>query len=150
MMRSQNRFFLASALILLVLGFAIFIFSIRDQEPAQSLPATVNRDCAPWDGAAFTISIPYNTATFIYVSIWDSPDINFPSTFSFPDDSGQIGNAYSLSEVGPYIALSGEVSFPRVVEGIPLEGRFNLTSEGGERFEGRFVADWGSQIVYCG
>lgn len=67
-----------------------------------------------------------------------------------PDDEEQIGNAYILPELGAYIPLSGEVSLQRVEVGMPLEGRFRFTSERGERFEGGFVAKWGSQIVYCG
>ena len=96
------------------------------------------------------MSVQYDPATVIYISIWRSPDIKFPSTFALPDDEKQIGNAYILPELGPYIPLSGDISFQRVEEGIPLEGRFNFTSEQGEQFEGGFVAEWGSQIVYCG
>ena len=67
-----------------------------------------------------------------------------------PNDEEQIGNAFILRELGPYIVLSGEVTFQRVEEGMPLEGRFSFTSERGGQFEGGFVAEWGNDVVYCG
>lgn len=147
-MKSRTLFF--SVIGLLILGIALFTFWMRNQEPAQVFPATVNRDCAPWDGGAFTISIQYDPVTTITISIWKSPDIKFPSTFSLPDETGQVGHAYLVSEVGPVVQLNGDVSFQHIEEGMPIEGRFSFTSERGGQLEGRFVAEWGSQIVMCG
>ena len=135
---------------LVILGIALFTFLMRNQEPVQTLPAAVNRDCAPWDGAAFTVIIRYDAVTTITISIWKSPDFKFPSTFSLPDEAGQVGHAYVLSDVGSLVELNGDVSFQRVEEGMPLEGRLSFTSERGGQFMGRFVAEWGSQIVMCG
>ena len=55
-----------------------------------------------------------------------------------------------LLPVGSPKPLNGEVWFPRVDEGMPVEGRFRLRSEAGMQLEGRFVAEWGDEIVYCG
>ena len=137
-------------LLAIILAVALFAFSIRSQELAQTFPATVNRDCAPWDGAAFTVSIRYDPITTITISIWKSPDIKFPSTFSFPDETGQVGYAYILPELGPLQQLSGEVSFWRVDGESPVEGRFDLLTEAGRQFRGQFKAEWGNEIVYCG
>ena len=137
-------------LLITLFGIVLFTFYMRSQELEQAFPATINRDCAPWDGAAFTVSIPYDSVSNITVSIWQSPDIKFPSTFSLPDETGQVGHAYILSELGPLIPLNGEVSFQHVSEGTPVEGRFSLTSERGDAFDGKFVAEWEGQIVYCG
>lgn len=112
--------------------------------------ATINRDCAPWDGSAFTLSIPTEDGTIIHISIWQSPDIKLPVSFSFPDETGQIGAAYILPELHPLQQFSGEVSFKRVEEGIPVEGVFNLETESGKQFKGRFKAEWGNELVYCG
>ena len=136
--------------VLLIFGIAWFTFSNRNKEPAQVLPATINRDCAPWDGAAFTVAIPANDGIIIYVSVWQSPDTKLPVRFSFPDETGQIGFAYILPELDPLQQLSGDISFTRVEEGIPVEGEFNFTAESGEQFKGRFKAEWGNEIVYCG
>jgi hypothetical protein len=148
-MKSRYPFFGALVLLLLTVAIALYTFSRRTQEPTQVFPATISRDCAPWDGSAFTVSIPHD-ATVIYVSIWQSPSIKLPVTFTLPDETGRVGYAYTLSELGSLEELSGEVFFWRVDEGIPLEGRFRFTTERGERFEGRFVAEWGSQMAYCG
>jgi hypothetical protein len=150
MIKSRTVLYFLVALTIIALSGIFLFYSLPKQRPVQLFPATVNRDCAPWDGAAFTILVQYDSVTTITISIWKSPDIMFPSTFALSDDEGQIGNAYILSEPGSFVQLDGEVSFQRVEQGMPLEGRFNLTSERGEQFDGRFIAEWGSQVVYCG
>jgi len=150
MMKSQTQFFTVIGLLILILGITWYTFSTRNQELAQVFPATVNRDCAPWDGAAFTVSVSTNDETIINISIWQSPDITLPVKFSFPDETGQVGNAAYLSPSGEYEQLSGRVSFTRVAEGSPVEGEFSFTSERGERFNGKFEAQWEHEIVYCG
>ena len=146
----KTRILLYFAIGLFLFGIALFIYSSRNQDPMQVLPATINRDCAPWDGGAFTVSIPFDATTILTISIWQSPDIKFPVTFSFPDATGQIGIAYILPELGPLQQLSGEISFWRVAEGIPVEGEFSFTTVSGRQFKGKFEAEWGNEIVYCG
>ena len=148
MMKSRTLFFIAIGLLLL--GVAVFIFSTQDQEPAQTFSATINRDCAPWDGSAFTVSIPMSAGAVIDISIWQSPDIKFSKTFSFPDNTGQVGNVSIRSASGEYEQLSGTVFFQRVDEGSPVSGRFELATEAGQRFEGQFEAGWENQIALCG
>ncbi|MCI0554265.1 MAG: hypothetical protein L0287_25230 [Anaerolineae bacterium] len=149
-MKARTRFLIVVGLIILVLSIAWYTYPKRNQEPAQVFPATINRDCAPWDGAAFTLSIPTEDGIIIYVSIWQSPDIKLPVTFTFPDETGQIGFAYIIPDLDPLQQLSGEVFFWRVEEGIPVEGEFNFTTESGKQFKGKFKAEWGDQVVYCG
>ena len=147
-MKLRTRFFMAIGLIILLSLW--FRFSTRTQDAAQVFPATVNRDCAPWDGAAFTVSIRYDAVTTVMISIWQAPDLAFPVTFSFPDETMRIGTAYSVKELDPWEELSGKVWFERISPQKPVTGRFNLTSEGGAHFEGGFVAEWGNEAVYCG
>jgi hypothetical protein len=147
-MKFRTPFFIAVTL--LIFGIAWFTFSNRNKESAQVFPATINRDCAPWDGSAFTVSIPTNDGIIIHISIWQSPDIKPPVRFSFPDESGQISFAYILPELDPLQQLRGEASFTRVEEGIPVEGEFDLTTASGKQLKGSFKAKWGNQVVYCG
>jgi len=147
-MKFRTQFFIAVAL--LIFGMALFTFSNRNNEPVQVFPATINRDCAPWDGSAFTVSIPTNDGTIIHVSIWQSPEIKLPVRFSFPDETGQIGFAYILSELDSRQQLSGDVFFWRVEDGIPVEGEFDFTTESGKGFKGQFKAEWGNEVIYCG
>jgi len=149
-MKSRTQFFTVISLLILLFGIAWFIFAMQNQAPEQIFPATVNRDCAPWDGSAFTVSIPLNNGTIIDISVWQSPSFNFPKTFSFPDNSGQVGNASYRSNAGEYKQLSGTVSFRHVAEGSPVDGRFELVTEAGQRFEGQFKAEWGNQMAMCG
>jgi hypothetical protein len=137
-------------LLLLILGITGLIYLTRDQESGQVFPATINRDCAPWDGSAFTVSISHDSISTIEVSIWKSPDIKLPTTLSFPDESGRIGNAVHRSQIGLAEQLTGKLFFWRVEQGTPIEGEFNFTSGRGGRFEGKFRAEWGNQIAMCG
>ena len=116
----------------------------------QVFPATINRDCAPWDGAAFTVSIPYDSKSKVTISIWQSPDIKLPFTFSFPDETRQIGFAYILPELDPLEELTGKVTFWRVEQDVPVEGEFDFMTQRGKHFKGKFKAEWGNQIVMCG
>src|SRR5688500_188696 len=124
-MKPRAQFLIVIGLIILILGITWSSFSRQDQESAQVFPATINRDCAPWDGSAFTVSVPMPDGEIINISIWQSPDIPVPVTFSFPDDTGQVGFAYIHSDN----QLSGEVFFLRVDTESPVEGKFSLNDE---------------------
>ena len=150
MMRSRRWLVLLVILFVIALGGIFYFDSFPNQEPEKIFPATVSRDCAPWDGTAFTIAIQYNPDTRVYISIWKSPDIPFPSAFEIPDVERQVGEAYIHSESGMRVELSGKVWFQRVEEGTRIRGRFRLTSERGEAYEGGFAAEWESLTVYCG
>ena len=149
-MKSRTQFFIAAGLLIFLFGITWFTFSTRNQEPLQIFPATINHDCAPWDGAAFNVSIPFDDGTIIDISIWQSPDIKLPTTYSFPDETGQVGNALLRLQAGLPEQLTGRVSFPRVEQGVPVEGEFNLLTEAGQKFKGKFEAEWGDQIAMCG
>ena len=149
-MKTRTALTLLFLLLIIALSGILFFYSPSTREALPVFDATVNRDCAPWDGAAFTVSIPHDSVSVITISIWKSPDFKFPTAFSLPDEAGQVGYAYILSELGPLIPMNGEVSFQRVEEGMPVEGRFSFTSERGEVFEGKFVAEWAGQITLCG
>jgi hypothetical protein len=114
------------------------------------LPATVSADCAPWDGAAFTVSVPVETGRSISISIYQAPDIRSRVTFSFPDPGNRVGYAFYKPEFGPDEALSGSVTLQAAQRGIPVEGELDLESPGGLRYRYAFVATWGSQQAYCG
>jgi len=150
MMKPRIQFFLIVGAIILVLGVALYTFLQRDQSPAQVYPATIQRDCAPWDGAAFTVRIPWQADTVIDISIWQSPDINFPKTFSFPDATGQVGNAILIYAAGVPEPLSGTASFSRVDQSIAVTGRFDMRDEAGNQFKGIFNAEWDNQMMLCG
>ena len=149
-MKSRTQRLIAIGLVTFVLGIAFFTFSKRNQETIQVFPATIGRDCAPWDGGAFTLSVRYDSTSTIIISIWKSPDIKFPTKFSFPDETGVVGHAYILSETDPHIPLSGKVFFRRVDQESPVVGEFDLTDGSGKRFKGQFSATWKNEVVACG
>src|SRR6266542_5274575 len=142
----KSRILLYIAIGFLILGIAWLVFSTPEQEPSQVFAATVNRDCAPWDGAAFTVKIPMNDGTMISVSIYQSPESMLPATFSFPDETGRTGNALLLLPIGEPEELSGKISLPRLEQGVPVEGTFDLLTEKSEQFKGNFKAEWENEI----
>ena len=149
-MKSQTRIRVVLGLSILIVGISLFAYAIRIQRSTQVFPATVNRDCAPWDGAAFTVRIALSGGDIIDISIWQSPEIKFPVTFSFPDNTGQVGNAILNHPVGLPEPMSGTVFFWRVDRENPVEGKFDFVTETGERFEGQFKAEWENQTMMCG
>jgi hypothetical protein len=149
-MMMKSRTLLFTAIGLFILGIAIFAFPPRNQAPAQVFPATVNRDCAPWDGSAFRVRIPLKDGDVIDIGIWQTPDIKFSKTFSFPDDTGQVGYASLIDPAGSYEQLTGAVWFEGVSEGRTVAGGFRLKDERGAVFEGRFAAAWEGQVAMCG
>ena len=136
-------------LIILIAAISFYAFARRDQTPEQTFAATINRACAPWDGSAFTISIPME-GQGITVSMYQSPEIQFPTTFSFPDDTLNIGTALLIVPLGSPEPLTGKVSLQRVLQDTPVAGQFELVTKAGEHFKGKFIAEWGNEIVLCG
>jgi len=144
------------SLLYILIGSLAFVFilwkysTIQTQHTDVVYDAIVNRDCAPWDGMAYTITIPDQTGSTIVVSIWKSPGFPFPISYSFPDSSGRVGAAIHQSAFGSYQPLSGKITLQPFEAGSPIEGRFNFTSENGEQMKGNFKAEWGNQIALCG
>jgi hypothetical protein len=136
-------------LIVLLVGIAWYASPARDPEPERILPATVNLDCAPWDGSAFTISIPIHGGS-LQISIYQSPDIQHPTTFGFPDETMSVGNAVLTMPIGSAALMKGRVTLQHAEQGLPVEGTFDLVTETGEQLIGKFMAEWGDEIIYCG
>ena len=66
-MKSRTLLYTLIGSFALAIGFLWSYLSTNNQENLTVLPATINRDCAPWDGAAFTMSIPYNSVSVITI-----------------------------------------------------------------------------------
>src|SRR5262245_9233604 len=55
MTKSQTRFFTIVGFLILFLGISFFIYSKQSKGLDQVFQGIVHRDCAPWDGGAFTV-----------------------------------------------------------------------------------------------
>jgi hypothetical protein len=131
-------------------GMIWVIRSMRDQDNTKVFDATINRECVPWDGAAFKVSIPYDPGSMVEIYVWRSPDIKFPTAFTFADQNEKIGDALYMPLFGRVKPLSGIVSFKQVEEYGPVQGEFNLRTDNGYRVQGKFQAIWENKIVICG
>jgi hypothetical protein len=137
-------------LLVVMAGMIWVIHSRRDQANTKVFEATINRECAPWDGAAFKVSVPYDPGSMVEISMWRSPDIKFTTAFNFADQTGKIGEAFYVSLFGTTAPLSGIVTFKQVEEDGPVQGEFNLRTDNGYRVQGKFRAIWENKTVICG
>ena len=136
---------------MLVLAIILWIyFRTSTAENDAVFEASINRDCAPWDGMAYRISIPDQAGAMIEVSIWQPPDFQFPVTYLFPDSSGRVGNVIHRSTPGSVQQLNEKINLQPFEIGSPVLGRFNFRSSDGIQFTGNFKAEWGNQSAYCG
>jgi len=148
-MKPRTQFLIIVGLLIIVLGSAYYVYSNRAQEPLQVFAATIRRDCAPWDGSAFTVSMPIEDG-IIDVSIYQSPEMSFQAAFSFPDATGTTGIALLRLPAGVPEELSGKVSFQSVTGESPVEGEFDFGTKTGRQFKGRFIAQWRNEPILCG
>jgi len=130
-----------------VLVLTCFSWSLAAAQ--QVTAATIDRDCAPWDGAAFRVLMPLQGSA-LEIAIWQAPDLKRATTFSFPDPQGRRGVAFLRPPFGAVHELSGTVSFSRVEVGQPVEGELKLVAANGNKFEHRFKASWGKHMPLCG
>jgi len=142
-----NSTFRSTAIGLLLL---FLLAGCTSQPQARTLAATINRDCGPADGPAFTVSVPYESGRKVVISIWQAPDIAGPRTFTLTDPTDQTGSATLFTGAEAWEALSGTVTFRGVDFERPVEGAFRLTSASGEAFEAGFAAEWIEFPAYCG
>ena len=149
MTKTPTAFTVLMVLVLIALGGIWFFYTLENQQPAQVFSATINRDCAPWDGPAFTVSIPYEPGSYINISIWQEPEIKLPARFSFPDETMRVGSVTFLLRYSHSVELTGTVFFWRVKQGSPVEGEFDLITEAGQQLSGTFKAEWDKVAVYC-
>src|SRR5215216_6002234 len=148
-MNSRTSFYVLIFLIIFALISIWFYSRQPDPEPLLVLPATIDHDCAPWDGSAFTVSIPFEEGN-LNISIYQPPDIKHPLSFSLNEGTQEIGHAIFLPTVGSPEPVTGNVSFEHVEDSIAVDGKYQLRTESGKEFLGKFKAEWGEAIVYCG
>lgn len=134
--------------ILLLACLGVFRPVPREDVPGSILAARVDRDCAPWDGPAFTITIP-ESAGDVMISIWQEPGLHTASRFRFPDPTGRWGSALLHTGDDRWVELRGNVALRSVTPGEPMWGRLDLTDADGWRLRGEFQAEWETLAVYC-
>jgi len=150
MSKRRNAIYVLVIFGILILGGSLVSHFIPSHELTRVFPATIKRDCAPWDGAAFTVSIPYNSGSTIYISIWQSPDMKLPRIFTFPDEIGGNGSASYLIRFSYSTQLSGKVFFQSVFPDKTVKGWFDLVTEADQPLRGKFAAEWDDTQAYCG
>jgi hypothetical protein len=128
----------------------LLLAACAPSQQAPALAATINRDCGPADGPAFTVEVPMDGAKRVVVSIWQAPEISGRIGFTLTDPTDATGSATLFTGADAFESLSGEVTFEGVSADSPVRGALNLTSASGEVFAGGFTAEWGDFQAYCG
>ena len=116
----------------------------------------VGQDCAPWDGAAFSVSLQPVAGLkrmdfpLIHISIWRAPSLRGAAHFEFPDVTAKVGAAFVQPRSGSVTPLRGTVSFKRVMPNEMTEGQFDLADPNGRHYAGKFTASWNGRMIMCG
>jgi hypothetical protein len=119
------------------------------------LQGEARRDCAPWDGPAFTLMLPApgvggSRDLSLRISIWQAPAIRTPRTLPLPVGA-KLGGAVLQPPRGQVQLLQGSVTIDKGVPEAPVQGQFDLTTPQGVRYRGRFRAPWdGGVQARCG
>jgi len=145
---------LMSLILLLAFGCQTIPTQSEPNLQTQKIPAKIIDSCAPFDGAAFQVSIAEN----IIVDIYKAPQFDNSVKFTFPTNS-QTGYARLLLPNAELLIqqrklsfkpLTGEIVFNMVKRDVPVEGSFNFVTPEGDRKQGTFKAIWQkSQITRC-
>jgi hypothetical protein len=128
----------------------LLLAACAPSQQGPALTATINRDCGPADGPAFTVEIPMDARGRLVASIWKAPEISGRARFTLTDPTDATGSATLFTSADSYEALSGTITFQGVNAGRPVQGDLRMISASGEVFEGAFTAEWGDFQPYCG
>ena len=134
----------------LTVMLALLLAACAPSQQAPTLAATINRDCGPADGPAFTVEIPMDARGRLVVSIWQAPEISGRARFTLTDPTDATGSATLFTSADSFEPLSGTITFEGVSPERPVQGDLRLISASGEVFEGAFTAEWGDFQAYCG
>ncbi|MBY0493265.1 MAG: hypothetical protein K2Y23_03520 [Cyanobacteria bacterium] len=137
-----------------VAGCLVTASAMAAQEPRPA-PAVAWADCAPWDGAAFTIAIgrPGSSKVdpehpWLRIAIWHDPNTRHDAAYRFPDREGTTGAVEYDGTADP--SVTGTVSFPRRGAADDISGSFDFVAAGGRRLAGSFRGKWSPRKVMCG
>lgn len=142
------------------LAALVQMLSPEPEKPETGTRApTIFYSAAPWDGAAYDLEIPLEKTDdapnpSIRVNLWGNPRFDKPETVHFTGKEDAGGGPGRGAGRASYQAikdksrpenLAGTVVFDVLKAGQPVTGRYDLTTEKGKKFEGRFKADWGNR-----
>jgi hypothetical protein len=120
--------------------------------PEAVATARIARSCAPWDGAAFTVSVPAadgaSTAA-LQLSVWSSPQFDGERKVVFAEGDDRTGVAMYAETADHAVPLTGEATFRQAADG-SIEGTLHLKAADGRRFERRFRGRLDGGAVMCG
>ena len=150
-MKPHKLFFLILGLLVFIFGIAWYLYPKQQQGSIPNYTASIQQDCAPWDGGAFSVKIPLENGDVIDIAIWESPAIQTKKTISFLEEPSQVGTASLVHSPESGEQLVGKVSYTHVNLDSPVDGTFELeTIDSDQHFAGQFHAEWLDQIVLCG
>ena len=126
--------------------------------PTRSEPvatARIARTCAPWDGAAFTVSVHVGHGVDpaalpgLQLSVWSSPQFDGERKVVFAEGDDRSGLAFYAETAEHTTPLTGEATFRQAADG-SIEGTLRLKAADGRRFERRFRGRLDPGTVMCG
>lgn len=127
----------------------------QSTRPEAVAVARIARACAPWDGAAFSVSVPLREGAdatalpALRVRVWSPPRFEHARTVVFGDGDDRTGVAQYAESEDRAMPLTGEATFRQAADG-GIEGTLRLKAADGRRFERRFRGPLDPGQVMCG
>lgn len=133
-------------------------------DSARVFQGTATPSCAPWDGEAYTFTLPVFEApascdappagAYVRIAVWDSAQLPLSAGDSFTfDDTGATGGGWShpTGDPGTYeTASSGSLSLVSWSETAGGVGTWTLTLADGSTLSGGLDALWCPADILCG
>ncbi|MGN6153603.1 MAG: hypothetical protein ACTHOH_16600 [Lysobacteraceae bacterium] len=130
--------------------------AVPPTRPEAAATAQIARSCAPWDGAAFTVSVPATgdgvdpaALPALRLSVWSAPQFDGERTVVFAEGDDRTGMALYAETVDRATPLTGEATFRQAADG-SIEGTLRLKAADGRRFERRFRGRLDPATAMCG
>lgn len=145
---------------MVTLSMNLIASTVKGSDRNGTIPtplATVERDCAPWDGPAFSVWIPAEklggpSQSWVYLRIWQQPE-DSKGLFKFPSDGQRQKGAVVFFldlespkklnwQNQPRQQLKGTVRFLRVDSKENVLAELDFVSDKNVQLRGNFEAKW--------
>lgn len=140
----------------------VWACSSTDNEPAtpgHAWPyAVVMADCAPWDGAALSVTLAQTGPSsgqpgypLLHIGVYHSPTEVLGHAFSFDlADTREGGMSFCRTDSTCISGKSVKVRFDQVAPDSTVDGAYQLVFPDGQRESGSFHARFLTQPALCG
>ena len=142
-----------------VLALALLVITASGAPPTSDFThGTIQRSCAPWDGAAIAMTLSPKpvqcqkapAGPFLSMGVWRGLPLHAGQTVKFSSISDIGFASLCKKENDCERAESGEITFDSYKEGAGATGHYELHFKGDEVVAGKFDVKWCEFREMCG